>query len=301
MKTNAIIRIIIWSLVIVTLLGILSIGLGVTRILPSRTIAASPAATEIPIRVDENGNPIDVPPIAMDSNANTTAVKAEGIRDIGIEWAAGAIKVIPTAGDVIRIYETGDVQKYPMVVQQKKDKLEIQYCHESLGISFGINYDFTKDLTIEIPVDFFLQELEIDAASATVTIQELSIGNVEFDGASGVCQFQDCRVDSLDIDTASGDVHFTGTLNVLECDAASASFIGILSNVPHHMEMDSMSGNLDVTLPADAGFTAAMEGMKSNFTSDFETTSQNGVYIHGDGACRIQMDAMSGEVILRKG
>ena len=41
--------------------------------------------------------------------------------------------------------------------------------------------------------------------------------------------------------------------------------------------------------------------MSSDFSSDFATTIQNGRHVCGDGSCQIQMDAMSGNVIIRKG
>lgn len=332
MKTNAIIRIIIWSLVIVTLLGILTAGMntGKTWKLPSRTIAASPAETAIPQRVEptapdtaaapsptsaepnfidsasaepDSVEPSTVPvPIAEDIDNNATTIDSIGIREIKIEWVAGEIQILPSEENVIRITESGDNTAHPMVVKQKNEKLTIQYSKETnVGIGITINDVIQKDLTILVPKDLYLKELELDVASAVVLVKDMNIQEVDFDGASGTCEFVSCNVNSLDIDTASGDVVFTGTLDELECDAASASFKGTLTNVPRRMEMDSMSGNLEVTLPADAGFTVTLEAMNSDFSSDFETTGRNGSFVHGDGSCRIKMDAMSGDVIIHKG
>ena len=105
----------------------------------------------------------------------------------------------------------------------------------------------------------------------------------------------------LDIETASGDIDFYGELNKLEFDAASAKFTGVLTNTPKSILVDSMSGDLDVTLPADSGFTVTMAAISGDFTSDFSTTVSNGAYVCGNGTCQIQYNGMYGDIIIRKG
>ena len=64
--------------------------------------------------------------------------------------------------------------------------------------------------------------------------------------------------------------------------------------------MNSASGDLDLTLPADSGFTLEKSTMSGDFSSDFPTVSQNGKYLCGDGACRIDFNAASGDISIRK-
>ena len=137
--------------------------------------------------------------------------------------------------------------------------------------------------------------------AALLEVRDLTIREVDLDTASGECLFENCALEKLDLDTASGDLRITGTLNQLDCDAASASVYAVLENVPTRIKMNSMSGDLDLTLPKDAGFTAEIDGMSSDFSSDFATSIQNGRHVCGNGSCQIQMDAMSGNAIIRKG
>lgn len=296
MKTNAIIRIIIWSIVIVVLLGILgSVMFGVRTF---NNLAVINRSGESAVIVDE-----ETPMKVMDPG-ESIGVGAEHIRDLDIEWAAGNIVIQPADVETIEISES-DVSdtKYAMLWKVSGQKLTIRFCEDSImDFHFGItiNDNLSKDLTILVPRSWECGTLEIDAASASVEVNDLTIREVEFDGASGVCKFNNCVVDKVDLDTASGDVTFTGSLNILDCDAASASVSAVLNNVPTRMDMDSMSGDLDITLPADAGFTVSMDGLSTDFSSDFETTIQNGNYVSGNGSCRITVDAMSGDVILRK-
>ena len=190
-----------------------------------------------------------------------------------------------------------------MMWQVNGKKLEVIFCEESLisglGISFGS--ELSKDLYIEVPKDWTCDSLEIDAASATLEMHNMTIREMDFDGASGTCDFQNCHIGNLDIDTASGDVYYLGTLDILDFDAASASFIGDLQNTPSRIDMDGMSGKLDIALPEDCGFTVTMDGMSSRLTSDFYGTSmKNGSHVYGDGRCRINVDGMSSDVTIRK-
>ena len=73
----------------------------------------------------------------------------------------------------------------------------------------------------------------------------------------------------------------------------------VLDNVPYEIDMDTASGCLELFLPKDAGFAVKMDTMSGKFDSDFPYSTKNGVYLSGDGACRINMSSMSGGVSIR--
>lgn len=358
MRSNAIMRIVIWSIVILILVGVMcSVMLGFNRVdvtedvlpvteqgesvLYSGTVteelnvrsSPSPMASAIAslhpgtvvqiirreaewgfITSPEQGwihmeyvklNPASetVVAAAIPEPGEKDTFAADEIQEIEIEWVAGDILIQPHDTDTITIREDGSFDsKYAMVWKCRNGTLEIQFCEEGVANYFGVNTrsDLSKDLTIYVPRDWECESLEIDTASSKVEVNDMIIRSVEFDGASGTCEFENCTVDELDIDTASGDVRFIGNLDILDCDAASASIFAVLTNTPSRLDMDTMSGDLDITLPADAGFTISLDGMNPDFTSDFETTVKNGNHVCGDGRCRINIDAMSGDVIIRK-
>lgn len=284
MKTNAIVRIVVYSLVIIILLGILLAGIGVINY--AVNFSSIDTDTEM-VTVDLNGS-----------------VSADAVKNIAIEWVAGSVTIRPEDTDEISFSETDvEDEKQKMVWKLDGSTLKIQYCKESIKFpSFGINFNsnLSKDLVITVPRDWVCDTLEIDCASATVNAHELTIREVDFDGASGTCSFYDCHVDELGLDTASGDVVFSGTLNTLDCDAASASCEITVSNVPQRIDIDSASGDLELALPDDCGFICELDTMSGRFSSDFETTSTNGHHIHGDGSCHINVSAMSGDVTIKK-
>lgn len=310
MKSNAIIRIIIWSIVLVFLVGVLVAFVAEERYLNDYTVATSPMASEAAIPLEPE---VAVPtePVAVASpvkplpNEEKLVVDGRNLDGIEIEWVAGDITILPKDVQEITISES-DVkdEKYAMRWHVDDRTLEIDFCEEGLMSGFGISFgaDISKDLYIYVPRDWDCRNLEIDAASATVEISDMTIGELDLDGADGIVRLNNCDVRDLDIDTASGNVFFSGALDALDFDAASANFTGEFRNTPSRIDMDSMDGKLDITLPEDCGYALSMEGMSKTFRSDFQgTENRNGIHIYGDGRCRIKVDGMSCEVAIRKG
>lgn len=290
MKTNAIIRIVLFSLAILVLLGILLAGLGIGLFMTDFDSAVT-SSTWHNATTGEQGTSV--------------SFDADEIQELEIQWLAGSITITP-AGNTDRIHITESAvsdAKYQMVCKQSPGKITIEFSEENFsGFGLSINENLSKDLEILVPADWVCKELDIDAASASVSASDLVINKVDFDGASGICRFENCLVDEMDLDTASGDIDFSGTLDTLDVDAMSANCRIEVSNVPSRIDVDSMSGNVDLTLPEYCGFTVSLDTMSGKFSTDFKvsTSVDEKDIVHGDGACRIQVNAMSGDVAIRK-
>ena len=284
MKTNAIIRIVLFSLAILILLGILFsvIIFDLFRFDTNVTVD----------RIDPVEEQIDTRNVTPD------------IRNFEIDWVAGSItfQKDPYATD-ISVLELSPVDsKYKMVLKQSGQTLKIKYSdQDTVNFPFGINVDISKDLIITVPENWSCNSLEIDSASAEVILNDLSIQKFDFDGASGVCKMLNCSIGELDIDTASGDVQFSGTLETLDCDAVSSDCNIEVFNVPRSMKIDGLSGDLDLILPPDAGFTCNLDSLSGNFDTDFSYIMHGDAYFCGNGDCKIKVSAMSGSVSILKG
>ena len=285
MKTNAIIRIVLFSLAILILSSIL---LGVLALDTYRFDFRHGRVEP----VEDVTEQIDIEYFMAD------------IRKLQIDWVAGNITIQRDAyAEEINIQEISPIDfEHKMVLKRSGQTLKIKYSdRDTVQFPFGTDLDISKDLIITVPMDWECDSLEIDTAAAEVVINNLTIREFDFDGASGVCHLNHCNVGDLDIDTASGDIYFTGTLETLDCDAASASCSIEVSNIPRSIKMDGMSGDLELILPPDAGFTCTMDTMSGDFESDFELKSRNDTYICGNGDCRIEVSGMSGAVSILKG
>ncbi len=288
MKRNAIIRIVLWSAVLLVLLGLFFALLYIPG-------AGKPLQENTTETWNRASDPYSSTPVRVD---------AAKIREMEIEWVAGSIVIQPADTDEISFREE-DVGGSGKAMHWKiqGDKILIQYAEDGKSpLKTRMDWkDEAKDLIIEVPVTWQFDSLKVAAAAASLNVRDLSIREMEFDSASGECIFDNCTVEKLDLDTASGNVRFTGSLQLLDCDAASADIVLKLTNVPVKLDMDTASGDLDVTLPADAGFTVSMDTLSGDFESDFEFTMRNDNYVAGNGLCRIDVDAMSGDVIIRRG
>lgn len=278
MKTNAIVRIVLYTIAILALSGILLAALGVR---------------EFSVHF-EMGEEREIM-LAQE-------VDPSQIRSIEIDWAAGNIQIQPSeTANVIQISESEVAEKDKMLCKISGSTLHIQFCKNSIKLhGFGTN-TLSKDLVITVPADWLCSSLDIDAGAADVTIRDMTIQNLDFDGASGRCDLEDCSVTNIEMDAASGNVTFSGSLETLDFDGASADCKLVLTNCPRQISMDGASGNLDITLPSNCGFTAETGGLSFDFTTDFQTTTRNGAHIHGDGSCRIEIEALSGRVNIRDG
>lgn len=279
MRSNAIVRIVIYSLVILLLLGILGAGLGIGM---------------FSFHFFRNDG---------DLVTGEASIPVRDVQELEIDWASGSIQIRSADVDAVHFTETGAASEEEQMVYELKDgTLTIQFSKPSFH--FGYVSLPNKDLTITIPRDWQCQELNIDAAAASVEATELSAKTVDLDCASGVCRFENCDVTELDIDTASGDVSFTGHLRSLDCSAASADITAVLFSAPDRVDMESLSGTLELTLPADCGFSAELETVSGSFHSDFPATYTDGRYVYQESGtaspARIDLSGVSGDVYIRK-
>ena len=287
MKTNAIVRIVLYALAIVILSGIL---LG---ILCFKTYISDGI-----LHFSEQ-NRIEAPVDSMEM-----VFPADQIRNIDIDWAAGNITIRQDDNtDSITVSEISPVTaKHHLICRQSGQTLKIQFSEESIKF-FGVNNNSytSKDLLITVPANWKCSALEIDVATSVAEIHNLTIAKLDYDGASGTLLLDNCSIRELDIDTASGDVEFIGTLGELSFDAASARFYGEFRRVPNRLKMDTMSGDLEIILPEDSGFTLDMDTLSNSFDTDFEVDKYDEAYICGDGACKISISSMSSDVVIHKG
>ena len=254
MKTNAIIRIALWSIVIIALLGLLLTGI-FGRVY-SFEIGTGQTLEQV--------------------LTSETSFKAERVSKIEIDWAAGSIYIKagePSgAGGDITLSVSSTDEKYPASFEIVGNTLKISYINSNFGIFSGSIP--SKDLTIYVPQDWFCQELELDGAALELAVEGINIGTLDIDGAA-------CEID------------FQGTVDTFECDGASCEIKMYCTEAPARIDLDGASCTLDLTLPEDCGFLVQMDGLGCNFRSDLPYTSGNGTYLYGDQSCKIDADGLS--------
>lgn len=276
MRTNAIIRIVIFSLVILLLLGVLTIGLGIGTFIFRMGSSYTDTYSE--------------------TQSSSGEVSAAQIRNLNIEWVNGSITIQSGGTDVITFSETGIGEQ--MVWKQAGDTLMIQF--RKSKVPFGLSFDSSKDLVITVPPNWLCNELDINSVSAKIEVSDLTADEIDLENVSGNCTFENCSTNELTVDTVSGNVIYEGTLYTMNCNSVSANCTLTTGVQPRELSLDSVSGDLILELPEHCGFSASIDSMSGSISSEFGTTASKGHHSHGDGSCRITADTLSGDIIIRK-
>ncbi len=318
MKTNAIIRIVLFSVLIAVLTAVLAGSLAFhsfhvaswdwDTVQNSQIVSGgnqdgsqlppqnSPDNSQLPPWDwdDDAGNSQVVTPTGPSSSSYSLPVTT--ISELEIQWIAGTISVAYSEGDTLEISETEN-PKEPMVCRQVGNKLVVQFCRNKLiGPA-----TFQKDLTIRIPRNWVPMELQIDTVSADLDMSGITLNELEVDSVSAKCTLTDCTADSVSLETVSGDIFFSGTLRELSCSAVSGHCAAKLNSTPYSVELEGLSGTLELGLPADCtGFRTEMEKATGQFVSDFPVTRVGRDYRYGDGMCLIEIEGLAGNVAIRK-
>lgn len=208
------------------------------------------------------------------------SVEAAPAREIEINWAGG--NVVVKAEDVDRIIfrETADKAiKNPMTYNYSNGKLELN--HSRQRVNFGFHRLQKKNLVVIVPLDWVCQELSINGADITATISGLPIVDLEIDGAG----------------TA---LNFSGSVNHVDIDGAGCNLVLDCLIRPERIEIDGAGCQLDVTLPEGCGFSAEMDGLGCELNTKLPCSRQDGVYLSGDGYCKIDVDGLGCEVTVQE-
>lgn len=246
---------------------------------------------------------------SMDSNSwsDTTVTGTEStpvtlnhneIQNIHIEWVSGQITIQPADNiQAIKVSETGaQNENDAYVVKQQGNTLNIQYCKPK--ISFGIFGQSigSKDLLIQVPQEWICSELKIDSVSAHIAVEEITATSIDLVNVSGNCVFSHCRTTDFEAETVSGNVSYDGELQVLDFNTVSADCIAVLANKPNSIELESVSGDMELTLPSGSGYQLDWDSASGDFRCDYSGNS----HIYGDYSCEITADTVSGDVTIKQ-
>lgn len=222
MKSNAIARIVIYSIVILLLVGLL-----VTCI----------AVGSFMIITDAGSNNL---------TSHETTVPASEVDNLSIEWAAGSV-IIQTADTAnITVTESGHYnEKYNMVCTQSGSTLKIQYAKSTLMVGFGSVPE--KELVITVPENWNVKEIELDGAALNVDISGITVEELNLDGAAMKLSFNG-QLSSMDVDGAACELHIVcgNEPDTIEIDGASCEIdLTLPAGCGFLVQMDGLGCSFD--------------------------------------------------------
>lgn len=201
-------------------------------------------------------------------------VQIDGFREIDIQWIAGKVVVERYDGKVTELSETkldGSPVSLKMEWRLNEDtgKLEIR------SQPVQANTDEGKLLTVRLPRDTVLYELDINTVSADVDVQasftqltELAITTV-----SGSVTAADVTADEVSLASTSGELAGVYQAQRLDVDTVSGKVTLTLPNVPQELEAETTSGDVTLTLSAQPAAPVALrfQTVSGVFRSDIDS------------------------------
>lgn len=109
----------------------------------------------------------------------------------------------------------------------------------------------------------------------------------------------------LQASTASGDIQFSGTLQNAQAGSASGDLILECTALPEQVQLQSKSGDIELSLPDGTGFSLQYAAVSGDITSEFPLTgavgakSGSAAYLDG-GESVFRLSTVSGDIALRK-
>ena len=230
-------------------------------------------------------------------------VPAEDITALDIDWVAGDVKIMVTDGEEIVVTEHADrgiPAEYALCVEAD-NTLRIRYSNDVWGIDMP-----EKDLTVLLPrtVAENLTAVDLSGVSANFAVGKLTVRDAfSFDTTSGKLEMQSMNAPQAKatVSSVSGNVELDGSFREVKAGSTSGEIDLMLRNAPAAVEVSTVSGEVDVELPAGTGFTLDYSTVSGELECDFPLTkSVDGKYVCGDGACRIEVGTTSGSLSVER-
>lgn len=238
------------------------------------------------------------------------------VEDIDINWVDGMVTIEYHNGDEIILKETENLsrdQELRWLLDGRQ--LKVQYAASGLRALSGLQ----KELTVQLPAGLVLDDVKINVASAEVQADGIEADEINVNTASGrVALRQTGHAEKVTVNTASGDVAVAlSDADELKLNTASGKVIADIyqadevkantvsgnvvlqfANLPDTLKADSVSGKVNLLLPAGSGFTADVESLSGSVRGDLDMKKLgDGEYVYGNGRCRIEVDTVSGNVV----
>ena len=232
-----------------------------------------------------------------ESTVQNVSFDASEVKKLHIEWVSGNVTLKTADQHNVTFRVDGD-SALPFSHQLSGNELDLRYPADNAlwKPAWG-----SKNLTVTVPQSWYARETNIDVVSAVVEVDGLSTEELKLDTTSGPINASGLCCDQIVASTVSGNVSLEGTAEELKLDTTSGRCQAELDERVREIELDSVSGELELILPESLGFEAEVDTVSGSFRSDIPTTaSSKGVYTCGNGECGISVDTVSGSISIQK-
>lgn len=308
MKKSARNRIIIWSIVSVLLIGLLVGGIiGIRNIgsLNFKIFSFNTAADDLD-----------------NMSTGSASLDKEDVKSIEINWLSGEIEIRKGTSDKVEISESKSYENdSDNAMRWGIDDGELKIYESKKAYQFFQFFSFgsqskSKKLTLTLPEDYTLEEININSASADVTAEALKAdfldveeasGNICIDGFSGTkadinnvsgkLELYQVISDEIEVETVSGECSVSGKIDIIEAKTVSGSLDINTADGSKKIEANTVSGKVNIgTNCGESGFTANYSSVSGGFSCDLSGMNKDGKFIYGSGEADYNISTVSGDI-----
>lgn len=243
-----------------------------------------------------------------------------GLKTIDINWTSGNLNVKVYDGDEVKCEEEGQGENSDNFMRTKIENGKLVIKPVKSGLSWWRRAP-KKNLNVYLPkyVAESLDTLDIDSASARISVSNVnaklfrldtasgnvnlsdsSIGKLDVDSASCDVQISNTKITDIDLDTASGDLTMSsGSVERITVDSASGK-VDIYSDImPTQVDIDTASGDTILHIPFDEdGFVmkgdTASGRLRVKYLTGTSIESRDNIHVL-NGRYKYDLDSASGD------
>ena len=291
MKSRAIVRLVICSILALLLVTVLVCGL---------VFGFDSIKINLPFISSYSFSAYDV----SSYNVGNGTAAAAGIKNINIDWVSGDVNIIAYDGGEVKVEESmadgtaisADNMKMRWAVDG--ETLRVVFCKPRIIInSFRRAH---KTLNVYLPTSLIaeLNDVDVDLVSADLNASGITCDKISTDSVSGKVRISDCATHEISADGVSGSYHFSGSAAYVDVISVSGEIELALTNNANEIELETTSGDMILALAADASFTADYDSVSGDFSCELPIAMKNGDYICGGGDTEISIATVSGDIAI---
>ncbi len=229
-----------------------------------------------------------------DKYAAGDATISEPVRNLDLVWISGGVKIAYHPENTILLSESANrslSEENSMRWYLDGDTLRIRYA-ASGKLNFFNFRNVNKQLTLTLPEDFRGQRIQFDLTSANLTAPFLATQEMEITLVSGDVSLT-AEANHLKVETVSGKQR----LNVSVAKGLELSSVSLtIPQLPETCAIETVSGDVALTLPRNAGCTLRFSSISGDLTSALPISASDKKYMLGDGQSEFSIDTTSGDL-----
>ncbi len=233
----------------------------------------------------------------------------DGIEIIDAGTVSTPVNIVPVDTDEIRVHYYGSyngISKLEFKMELLNGRLHVREVFNE-G-TFSLNLSFNRsDLKLDIYIPkTYANDLKINTVSGQVSIEGQSLRSLNVNTVSGALDLKSVHTASSNLKTVSGRITASGFTGKLDSKTVSGEMKAHFDEFNGDINASTTSGQIRLSLPANAEFKLKANTVSGNIECDFPVTVQGTIRRNnmegtaGGGDHQISLTSVSGNIIINK-